>query len=163
MKRNKPEQQYKKAPRDWSRKKYGPEGYQRLKEKAEKRGIPFNFYRWNDLYDWFKSQPNECYYCRMTPGEYKGLRKKLINYSGDNLFLMKLSKVVNNSSDSCLTIDRADPHYGYNPSNMKLACHICNQSKGAFLNKEQGKVVCPLVIQTIVNELKEEIYSENSW
>src|SRR3990167_6080212 len=80
-----------------------------------------------DFLKWYTEQPQECFYCNITPD-------KLID---------KFSKVSGRETKR-LTIDRLDSNLPYQLGNLVLACYRCNITKSDFFTPEEMKLIATM-------------------
>jgi len=131
--------------------RYGKGAIPILKQGARKRNISFNLTA-DSLEDWWKKNPNICYYCGISQDEYIKIRNYIINYKGDNFEINKFKRFYRNIRHKhikWLTIDRADNSRGYEIENIVKCCWICNSIKSDFFSEDIMKQMAPKIIKTL--------------
>lgn len=110
--------------------------YCSLRHNAMKRKVPFDITK-EAFFDWYKSQPETCCYCKMTVVE-------CALYPGHG--------------SRHLTVDRMDSNRGYSLDNIVLACPICNTVKNNVLTYKQMLEVGKMIKENRENGLIQPSY-----
>jgi 5-methylcytosine-specific restriction endonuclease McrA len=113
------------------------EDIQKIRSKfTEKRKIGFN----NDFkafYEWYISQEQKCGYCGISQDElYEIFKEKhILPYLESDREYQKNPK----RSSGTLEIERLDSSVSYNPSNLILACPLCNNAKSNLIDEKSWR------------------------
>lgn len=94
-----------------------------MKTRAKINDIKFNLEK-QEFINWWKSQPEKCYYCGVSQEFLTNLNRK----------------------KSSMTIDRKNNQKGYEVSNICLSCARCNNMKSNFFTEEEWKQIAKLYI-----------------
>ena len=90
--------------------------YWKLLAACRRTGLPRTWAK-SDFIEWYQGQEKICYYCGCHLTEHGQ------DYKTE------------------LTLDRMDNAKGYEPNNVVLCCHRCNQVKGVWISSELMKEI----------------------
>src|SRR4030042_4201327 len=76
--------------------RYGKGAIPILRQGAQKRGVAFELTA-ESLENWWKSQPNSCFYCGINLEEYKNIRDFILSYKGNNFEIKKFMRFYRSS------------------------------------------------------------------
>ncbi len=138
--------------------KYGKGAIINMSQSAEKRGVNFDLTE-DELKEWWEETPDVCHYCGSTIEDFIKLKEYIINYSNDNWFIYRFKKFFNlnvHANISEMTIDRVDNSKGYEVTNIKKACWICNSLKSDFFTGDEMIYIGKLIIKHLEEEIEKE-------
>jgi ribosomal protein S18 acetylase RimI-like enzyme/5-methylcytosine-specific restriction endonuclease McrA len=91
------------------------------------------------FYDWYKKQNDKCYYCHTTSTMLKQL--------------FESEKLKSTKFNETLHIEQLDPKKGYNDSNCRLACSLCNNAKSDLISKSNYEMYFSKCMKEFMNDL----------
>jgi len=138
--------------------RYGKGAIPILRQGADKRGLSFELTA-ESLANWWHTEPEVCHYCGMTIDEYLGIKRFIIDYTGNNFEVNKFKRFYRSPKHRrirWMTIDRVDNSIGYQASNLVKSCWICNSLKSDFFDGTQMKTIAPQIISKLKHEIEKE-------
>lgn len=93
--------------------------YNVLKDRCNQKQISLSFTK-IEFINWYKSQIQQCYYCKRTLQRIKNDKKE---------------KIKNRKKR--LSIDRPNNNKGYSLNNIVLSCYRCNTTKSDYFTKKE--------------------------
>ena len=128
-----------------------------LRAECKKRGHVFSLTS-REVIEWWKSEPDVCYYCRITVEGYLKTKKRLLGYGGPSRLASNIATLHSYgrmSKTNRLTIDRRDNEVGYVKGNLVKCCLICNLVKSGYLDEEEMLFVGPRLRRRLAQALSE--------